>query len=159
MCHFSSYWEEGVPAIRGIIYCVFMTWKRGTRPLCSLQRESWKTFFPPFPPVSLHFHLPNGGCALTFAGINLLAYLDFPSLICLNEINGHSCGQIYREYPLFFFFHSFIGYSSCNIQYEFIIQAFFWLGIRNNFIGLKFAFFIGANKLKHITNVNKLRNY
>ena len=29
-------------------------------------------------------------CALTFAGINLLVYLDFPSLICLNEINGHS---------------------------------------------------------------------
>ena len=76
---------------------VFMTWKRGTRPLCSLQQESWKTFFPPFPPVLLHFHLPDGGCALTFAGINLLVYLDFPSLICLNEINGHSCGQIYPK--------------------------------------------------------------
>ena len=90
MCHFSSYWGGGVPAIRDIIYCVFKTWKRGTRPLCSLQQESWKTFFPPFPPVLLHFHLPDGGCALTFAGINLLVYLDFPSLICLNEINGHA---------------------------------------------------------------------
>ena len=77
-----------------------MTWKRGTRPLCSLQQESWKTFFPPFPPVLLHFHLPDGGCALTFAGINLLVYLDFPSLICLNEINGHSCGQIYPKLEL-----------------------------------------------------------
>ena len=100
MCHFSSYWGGGVPAIRDIIYCVFKTWKRGTRPLCSLQQESWKTFFPPFPPVLLHFHLPDGGCALTFAGINLLVYLDFPSLICLNEINGHSCGQIYPKLEL-----------------------------------------------------------
>ena len=74
-----------------------MTRQRGTRSLCSLQQESWKTYFPPFPPVWLHFHLPNGGCALTFAGINLLVYLDFPSLICLNEVNGHSCGQIYPK--------------------------------------------------------------
>ena len=30
-----------------------------------------------------------GGCALNFAGINLLVDLDFPSLICLNgyEVN------------------------------------------------------------------------
>ena len=41
-----------------------------------------------------------GGCALTFAGINLLVDLDFPSLICLNEINGHSCGQIYPKLEL-----------------------------------------------------------
>ena len=27
-----------------------------------------------------------GGCALTFAEINLLVYLDFSNLICLNEI-------------------------------------------------------------------------
>ena len=39
-------------------------------------------------------------CALTFAGINLLVYLDFPSLICLNEINSHSCGQIYPQLEL-----------------------------------------------------------
>ena len=38
--------------------------------------------------------------ALTFAGINLLVDLDFPSLICLNEINGHSCGQIYPKLEL-----------------------------------------------------------
>ena len=78
------------------ILCLY-DMKRGTRPLCSLQQESRKTFFPPFPSVLLHFHLPDGGCALTFAGINLLVYLDFPSLICLNEINGHSCGQIYPK--------------------------------------------------------------
>ena len=70
----------------GHYICVFMIGKRGTTPLCSLQQVSWKTFFPPFPSVWLHFHLPNGGCALTFAGINLLVYLDFSSLICLNEI-------------------------------------------------------------------------
>ena len=84
----------------GNYICVFMTWKRSTRPLCSLQKESWKTFSPPFPPVWLHFHLPNGGCALTFAGINLLVYLDFPSLICFNEISSHSCGQIYPKLEL-----------------------------------------------------------
>ena len=32
--------------------------------------------------------------------INLLVYLNFPSLICLNEINGHSCGQIYPKLEL-----------------------------------------------------------
>ena len=84
----------------GHYICVFMTRQRGTRSLCTLRQESWKTFFPPFPPVWLHFHLPNGGCALTFAGINLLVYLDFPSLICLNEINDHSCGQIYPKLEL-----------------------------------------------------------
>ena len=70
----------------GHYICVFMARKRGTRPLCSLQQVSWKTFFPPFSSVWLHFHLSNGGCALTFAGINLLVYLDFSNLICLNEI-------------------------------------------------------------------------
>ena len=63
-------------------------------------QESWKTFFPPFPPLWLYFHLPDGGCALTFAGINLPVHLDFPSLICLNKINGHSCGQIYPKLEL-----------------------------------------------------------
>ena len=85
----------------GHYICVFMTRKRSARPLYSLQQESWKTFPPPFPPVWLHFYLPNGGCALTFAGINLLVYLDFPSLICLNEINSHSCGQIYPKLELY----------------------------------------------------------
>ena len=86
--------------------CVFMTWKRGARPLCSLQQESWKTFFLPFPPwippIWLHLHLPNGGCAHTFAGINLVVYLDFPSLICFNEITGDFCGQIYPKLELSF---------------------------------------------------------
>ena len=86
----------------GHYICVFMTWKLGARPLCSLQQESWKTFFLPFPPVWLHLHLPNGGCSLTFAGINLVVYLDFPSLICLNETNGHFCGQIYPKLELSF---------------------------------------------------------
>ena len=96
MCHFSSYWGGGVPAILEIIY-VFLWHEseaQGLSAHCSLQQESWKTFFPPIPPVLLHFHLPDGGCALTFAGKKLL---DFPSLICLNEINGHSCGQIYPK--------------------------------------------------------------
>ena len=84
----------------GHYICVFMTRKRSTRPLCSLQQESWKTFSPPFPLVWLHFYLPNGGCALTFAGKNVLVYLDFPSLICLNEVNSHSCGQIYPKLEL-----------------------------------------------------------
>ena len=45
-----------------------------------------KHFFSPFPSVWLHFHLPDGGCALTFAEINLLEYLDFSSLMCLRVI-------------------------------------------------------------------------
>ena len=98
MYHFSSFWGRYCHPTHYI--CAFMTWKRGTRPLCSLQQESWKTFFPPFPSLWLHFHLPDGGCTLTFAGINLLVYLDFSSLMCLKEINGHSCGQIYPKLEL-----------------------------------------------------------
>ena len=98
MCHFSSFWGSYCHPAHYI--CAFMTWKRGTRPLCSLQQESWKTFSLPFPSLWLHFHLPDGGCALTFAAINLLVYLDFPSLMCLNELNGHSCGQIYPKLEL-----------------------------------------------------------
>ena len=41
----------------------------------------------------LHFHLPVGGYVLSFAGINFLGHPDFRTIICLNEINGHSCGQ------------------------------------------------------------------
>ena len=63
-------------------------------------KRKLKTSPPPFPPVWLHIYLPNGGCALTFAGINILVYLDFPSLICLNEINSPSCGQIYPKLEL-----------------------------------------------------------
>ena len=100
MCHFSSYLEGGVPVILDIIYVFLWHESEAQGLLCSLQQESLKTFFPPFPPVWLHFHLPNGGCALTFIGKNLLVYLDFPSLICLNEINGHSCVQIYPELEL-----------------------------------------------------------
>ena len=77
----------------GHYICVFFLHESETQ-------ESWKTFFPPFPPLWLYFHLPDGGCALTFAGINLLVHLDFPSLICLNKINGHSCGQIYPKLEL-----------------------------------------------------------
>ena len=59
-----------------------------------------ENIFPSLPSRLLHFHLPDGGCALTFAGISLHVYLDFPSLVCLNEINGHSCGQIYPKLEL-----------------------------------------------------------
>ena len=59
-----------------------------------------ENIFPPFPSLWPHFHLPDGGCALTFAAINLPVYLDFPSLMCLNELNGHSCGQIYPKLEL-----------------------------------------------------------
>ena len=68
--------------------------------LLTATRKLENIFPPPFPPLWLQFHLPDGRCALTFAGINLLVYLDFPSLICLDEINGHSCGQIYPKLEL-----------------------------------------------------------
>ena len=59
-----------------------------------------------FPSLLLHFHLPDGGCALSKPHLcwdNLLEYPDFPSLICLKGINGHYCGQIHPklELPLF----------------------------------------------------------
>ena len=69
----------------------------------SVEMPCWdpgKHFSLPSLPFCFHFHLPDGGCALTFAGKNLLVYLEFPSLICLNEINGHSCGQIYPKLEL-----------------------------------------------------------
>ena len=61
-----------------------------------------ENIFPSIPSVWLHVHLPNGWCAHTFAGINLVVYLDFPSLMCLNEITGHFCGQIYPKLELSF---------------------------------------------------------
>ena len=67
-----------------------------------------KHFFPSlqFPSLLLHFHLPDGGCALSKPHLcwdNLLEYPDFPSLICLKEINGHYCGQIHPKPELSLF--------------------------------------------------------
>ena len=66
----------------GHYICVFMAWKPKAS-LLTATRKLENIFPPPFPSLWLHFHLPDGGCALTFAGINLLVYLDFPSLKCL----------------------------------------------------------------------------
>ena len=77
---------------------VYKTWKRGTKPLSSLQQESWKTFFhpfssSPFAPLSS----PGWRVCPHFCWDNLLEYPDFPILICLKEINGHYCGQIQKK--------------------------------------------------------------
>ena len=64
--------------------CVFMTWKRGTRPLCSLQHKKvGEHFSVPFLPFGSTFISRMAGAPSPFAGINLLVYLDFPSLMCL----------------------------------------------------------------------------
>ena len=58
-----------------------------SKPLCSLQKESYETFLPPIPPFPfLHFTLPDGGCALTFAGIIFLYIWIFLALYVLSPI-------------------------------------------------------------------------
>ena len=42
-----------------------------------------------FPPLLLHFHLPDGGCALIFAGI---IFLSIPIFLAWN-----ACGQIKKK--------------------------------------------------------------
>ena len=67
--------------------CILKAWNRGTKPLCSLQKESYETFLPPIPPFPfLHFTLPDEGCALTFAGIIFLCIWIFLALYVLSPI-------------------------------------------------------------------------
>ena len=71
MCHLPSYQRGGVPAILNIN-----------------KNRKLENIFPSlqFPSLLLHFHLPDGGCALSKPHLcwdNLLQYPDFPSLICL----------------------------------------------------------------------------
>ena len=86
----------------GTLYMCFYDMKARHKTTLLTATRKLENIFPslPFPSLWLHFHLPDGGNALTFAAINLLVYLDFPSLMCLNELNGHSCGQIYPKLEL-----------------------------------------------------------
>ena len=84
----------------GTLYMCFYDMKARHKTTLLTATRKLENIFPPFPSLWLHFHFPDDGCALTFAAINLLVYLDFPSLMCLNELNGHSCGQIYPELEL-----------------------------------------------------------
>ena len=86
----------------GTLYMCFYDMKARHKTTLLTATRKLENIFPslPFPSLWLHFHLPDGGSALTFAAINLLVYLDFPSLMCLNELNGHSCGQIYPKLEL-----------------------------------------------------------
>ena len=47
-----------------------------------------------FPPLLLHFSSPGWQVYPHLCWDNLHEYPNFPSLICLKEINGHYCGQI-----------------------------------------------------------------
>ena len=76
---------------------VFKTWQRGTKPLCSLQQESSKIFPPPL--LSRFARLSSWRVCPHLCWDNLLVYPDFPGFICLNEINGHSCGQFLKFIP------------------------------------------------------------
>ena len=84
----------------GTLYMCFYHMKARHKTSLLTATRKLENIFPPFPSLWLHFHFPDDGCALTFAAINLLVYLDFPSLMCLNELNGHSCGQIYPKLEL-----------------------------------------------------------
>ena len=102
MCHLPSYQRGGVPAILNIM-CMFIRHESEAQSLSPhYNKKIGKHFFPSlqFPSLLLHFHLPDGGCALSKPHLcwdNLLEYPDFPSLICLKEINGHYCGQIQKN--------------------------------------------------------------
>ena len=92
MCHLPSYQRGGVPAILNIN-----------------KNRKLENIFPSlqFPSLLLHFHLPDGGCALSKPHLcwdNLLEYPDFPSLICLKVVRwpistvahkGHETPAIY----------------------------------------------------------------
>ena len=74
MRHFSSYQWGGVPAILNII-CMFINMKARHKASLLTTTRKLENIFPSlqFPPLLLHFHLPDGGCALTFAGIIFLS--------------------------------------------------------------------------------------
>ena len=72
----------------GTLYMCFYHMKARHKTSLLTATRKLENIFPPFPSLWLHFHFPDGGCALTFAAINLLVYLDFPSLMCLNELNA-----------------------------------------------------------------------
>ena len=101
MCHFPAT-EEGAFLPPGTLYMCFYDMKARRKASLLTATRKLENIFPSIPSVWLHVHLPNGWCAHTFAGINLVVYLDFPSLICLNEITGHFCGQIYPKLELSF---------------------------------------------------------
>ena len=98
MCHFSSYHWGGVPAILNII-CMFIRHESEAQSLSPHYNKKVGKHFSipsvpsPFAPLSS----PGWRVCPHFCWDNVLEYPDFPSLICLNEINGHSCGQIYPK--------------------------------------------------------------
>ena len=52
---------------------------------------------PSVPSPSAPLSSPGWQVCLHLSWDNLLEYPDFPCLICLKEINGHYCGQIYPK--------------------------------------------------------------
>ena len=76
MCHFSSYQWGVVPAILNII-CMFIRHESEAQSLSPHYNKKLENIFSSlqFHPLLLHFHLPDGRCALTFAGI---IFLSFP---------------------------------------------------------------------------------
>ena len=101
----SANWPSNTWAMK--IICMFTRHESEAQSLSPhYNKKIGKHFFPSlqFPSFLLHFHLPDGGCALTFAGIiSSVEYPDFPNLICLKEINGHYCGQVHPKPELSLF--------------------------------------------------------
>ena len=98
MCQISSYQWGGVPAILNII-CMFIRHESEAQSLSPHYDKKIGKHFSipsvpsPFVPVSS----PGWRVCPHFCWDNLLEYPDFPSLICLKEINGHYCGQIQKN--------------------------------------------------------------
>ena len=90
MCHFSSYRGGGAPAIRDILYMCFYDMKARHKASLLTVTRKLENIFPSLPSSF-------GSTFISLCWDNLFVYLDFPGLICLNEINGHFGGQIYHK--------------------------------------------------------------
>ena len=95
MCHFSSYQWGGVPAILNIM-CMFIRHESEAQSLSPHYNKKVGKHFSipsvpsPFAPLSS----PGWRVCPHLCWDNLLEYPDFPSLICLKEINGHYVAKL-----------------------------------------------------------------
>ena len=95
MCHLPSYQRGGVPAILNIM-CMFIRHESEAQSLSPHYNKKVGKHFSipsvpfPFAPLSS----PGWRVCPHLCWDNLLEYPDFPSLICLKEINGHYVAKL-----------------------------------------------------------------
>ena len=104
MFHFFSYQWGGIPAVLNII-CMSIRHERKEQHLSTHYNKKVGKHFSipsvpsPFAPLSS----PGWQVYPHLCWDNLHEYPNFPSLICLKEINGHYCGQIHPKPELSLF--------------------------------------------------------